>query len=134
MKAKVKEQPLSIALDAGTQAFQFYSSGVVKAGDGCGNQLNHAVVVVGYTDVGDDGGVDPEPEPEPQDCTVYKWWHTCEQSTGRRLADSQGLSNYWKIQNSWGSGWGDRGFIRLEITEGTGVCSMNEVVEWVDMA
>lgn len=48
MKEKVKTHPLAVALDAGKGAFQFYSSGVVKASDGCGDTLNHAVVIVGY--------------------------------------------------------------------------------------
>jgi len=31
----------------------------------------------------------------------------------------------WVIQNSWGTGWGDGGFARLEATDGNGVCYMN---------
>lgn len=135
MKAKAQEQPLSVALDAGG-VFSLYKSGVVKAGDGCGNQLNHAVVLVGYTEAGDNPNPNPDPEPEPEnlDCNVHKWWHTC-QAAGRRLeADEQGLTNYWKIQNSWGTWWGDGGFIRLEIVDGDGVCGVNRVVEYVDFA
>jgi len=82
MKAKAMMQPLAVALDAGKAAFQFYKSGVVKASDGCGSQLNHAVVIVGYSS-GDDSGPDPSPEPTPPtptDCTVTKWWHSCEAS------------------------------------------------------
>merc|ERR1712156_1417243 len=33
--------------------------------------------------------------------------------------------NYWKIQNSWGTNWGDQGFVLFEIAEGAGVCGMN---------
>jgi len=36
MKAKAMQQPLAVALNASSSAFQFYSSGVVKAGDNCG--------------------------------------------------------------------------------------------------
>merc|ERR1712045_75148 len=89
VKAKLKEMPLTIAVDAGRGVFQFYKSGVVGANDGCGNSLNHAVVVVGYTEQGDDGSNDdttppepepPQPGPEPteEECTVYKWWHSCQ--------------------------------------------------------
>jgi len=32
---------------------------------------------------------------------------------------------YWKIQNSWGTWWGDEGFIYLAFEEGDGACGMN---------
>ena len=73
MKAKAMFQPLSVALDASSSTFQFYSSGVVKQGDGCGDWLNHAVVIVGYTDEdeenddNDDNDNDEEEEEEEQD-------------------------------------------------------------------
>ena len=37
---------------------------------------------------------------------------------------------YWKIQNSWGTGWGDDGFIYLSMEGGNGTCGVNvEVLE-----
>jgi hypothetical protein len=61
--------------------------------------------VVGYTEAGDDTPTpspspSPTPEPEPVDntCTVYKWWHSCDSNDDRRrLQDSNGYENYWKI-------------------------------------
>ena len=137
VKAKLREQPLAVALDAGNAAFQFYKSGVVKADDGCGTTLNHAVTLVGFTDHED---VDPQPDPTPEPCNdefkVNKWWHNaaCDDNVQGRVGgtDSEGLSNYWKIQNSWGSRWGDEGFIRIEITDGQGVCGINRAMEYVD--
>ena len=150
IKAKLAEQPLSVALDAGSAAFQWYKSGVVKQSDNCGTSLNHAVVMVGYTDSGsapepdtdDDDDYNP-PEPDTDDdeeddgdvsgCKVTKWWHTCDGNRRRRrMQDVSGNDNYWKIQNSWGTWWGDEGFIRIEIADGYGVCGINSVVEWVD--
>lgn len=33
---------------------------------------------------------------------------------------------YWIIQNSWGSGWGEGGFMKIQRTEDSvGVCLMN---------
>jgi hypothetical protein len=139
---------LTIAVDAGRSAFQFYRSGVVSASDGCGTSLNHAVVVVGYTDTGDSTPVDPTPDPSPSpsptpdptptpdpvtSCDVTKWWHSCSGGNTRRLQDANGNQNYWKIQNSWGRGWGDNGFILFEITSGQGVCGMNSYIEWAEM-
>jgi len=73
LKAAVANQPVSVAIEADQQSFQFYKSGVF-AGE-CGTNLDHGVLVVGY---GTDGSDD-----------------------------------YWIIKNSWGSSWGDNGFIRI---------------------
>ena len=33
---------------------------------------------------------------------------------------------FWKIQNSWGEGWGDKGFAYFEATDSKyGTCNMN---------
>ena len=87
--------------------------------------------MVGYTEAGD-SDVDPDPV-DPVECTVYKWWHTCEGGARRQLQDANGYENYWKIQNSWGTDWGDQGFVLFEISEGDGVCGMNSYIEWAEM-
>merc|ERR1712012_824396 len=88
VKAKLATHPLTIAVDAGRSAFQFYRSGVVTASDGCGTSLNHAVVIVGYTETGDSTPLDPTPDPTPTPdvgtCQVTKWWHQCSDTTGGR--------------------------------------------------
>merc|ERR1712061_554672 len=48
---------------------------------------------------------------------------------------SEGSSDkkYWKLQNSWGKSWGDNGFIKLEIQDGSGVCRINHYgVQWAE--
>lgn len=66
--------PVSVAIQADQTGFMNYKSGVFCGT--CGNDLNHAVLAVGY-------GTDP-----------------------------QG-GDYWKVKNSWGTGWGEAGYIRM---------------------
>merc|ERR1711988_365750 len=70
----VSKQPVSVAIEADKSAFQLYKGGVLDS-SGCGTQLDHGVLVVGY---GTDNGKD-----------------------------------YWKVKNSWGSTWGEEGYIRM---------------------
>jgi len=44
--AAVARQPVSIAIEADQQAFQGYTGGVITSG--CGSQLDHGVLAVGY--------------------------------------------------------------------------------------
>jgi len=46
MKSAIQQQPVSIAIEADQDAFGKYESGVLSSG--CGTQLDHAVLAVGY--------------------------------------------------------------------------------------
>jgi len=46
LKAALNKQPVSIAIEADQSAFQFYTHGVISKG--CGQQLDHGVLAVGY--------------------------------------------------------------------------------------
>lgn len=40
-------------------------------------------------------------------------------------------TDVWKIKNSWGTGWGENGMMKMKMTEGDGICQSQEKV-WVD--
>jgi len=66
-------QPISVGIQADQSGFQFYSSGVFQGT--CGQDLGHAVLVVGY---GSAGGLP-----------------------------------YWYLKNSWGTNWGEAGYMQM---------------------
>ncbi|KAK8653427.1 hypothetical protein V6N13_127429 [Hibiscus sabdariffa] len=86
LQKAVANQPVSVSIDAGDYAFQFYSSGIFTGA--CGTDLDHGVAAVGY---GSEDGTD-----------------------------------YWLIKNSWGTGWGEEGYIRMQrnIKAKEGLCGI----------
>ena len=69
------------------------------------------------------GCLDPEAEVvDDRFCCVEKV--TLEE---QQIGGSGGYK-WWKIQNSWGTGWGDQGFMYLEDTNnGAGTCGLYSV-------
>jgi len=82
IKSALNLKPVSVAIEADTAVFQTYSSGIITSA-GCGTNIDHAVVAVGYGD------------------------------------------NYYIVRNSWGTGWGEAGHVRIGIAEGAGICGIN---------
>lgn len=54
LQAAVAKQPVSVAIEADKSAFQLYRAGVLDS-EGCGSQLDHGVLVVGYGTDADSG-------------------------------------------------------------------------------
>lgn len=77
--ALVNQGPISIGINANVTSFILYSNGVYSD-IGCNsNNLNHAVLLVGY---------------------------------GSDVINGINLP-YWLIKNSWGTGWGIRGYMKI---------------------
>jgi cathepsin L len=48
LKAAIAKGPVSVAIEADKAAFQSYQSGIIMANAGCGTNLDHGVLAVGY--------------------------------------------------------------------------------------
>jgi len=85
--ARLKYGPLAVAVVANNK-FSSYKSGIFSGPcPNAFNQLNHAIILVGYK---------PNSKPNKKD-------------------------GYYIVQNSWGTSWGEKGFIRLALGNTCGV-------------
>lgn len=73
LKAAIAMKPVAVAVEADQMSFQGYHSGVITSG--CGKNLDHGVLAVGYGTLSGQG--------------------------------------FFYVKNSWGSSWGDKGFLRI---------------------
>ncbi|OQS04738.1 cysteine protease family C01A, partial [Thraustotheca clavata] len=87
LETALNTQPISVAVEAGNDVWQYYKGGVVTHCPGA--QSDHAVIAVGY--------------------------------------GSENGKNFFKIRNSWGANWGEKGYIRLQRgVGGKGMCNVAE--------
>jgi len=43
---------------------------------------------------------------------------------------TEGSMEYWVMRNSWGTSWGDSGYMRLQINDGVGLCGIQMQPQW----
>jgi len=54
-------------------------------------------------------------------------------ATGYGTDDSTG-EEFFMVKNSWGTSWGDNGYVRIGVASGSGVCGINEEPYTVEVA
>ena len=89
----IASQPQSVSIEADTNYFQSYTSGVLTNTSLCGTTLDHAVVAVGYGTSSTAGG-------------------------------------YYIVRNSWGTSWGQSGYVWIGQAAYPGICGINKDVEY----
>jgi len=85
LQKAVAEGPVSVAIAAHSQVFQFYTGGILNSAR-CGTDVDHGVAVIGYGR--EDGKL------------------------------------FWIVRNSWGITWGEKGYVRIAIVSGKGICGI----------
>ncbi|KAM9986066.1 hypothetical protein ACTFIZ_004319 [Dictyostelium cf. discoideum] len=84
LESAVSLKPVAAYIDASLTSFQFYSSGIYYEPSCNSTDLNHSVLIVGFSD-----------------------------SSTTITTTSTDSSNYWIVQNSFGKNWGEHGYILM---------------------
>ena len=85
-KAVASVGPVSVAIDASQGSFMDYSHGIYESSACSAENVDHAVLVVGYT------------------------------------------PDYWIIKNSWGTDWGELGYMKMK--RGVNMCAITSLASY----
>ena len=91
--------PVAVGVNGGDPAFISYMGGIFDKIN-CSQTANHAMLIVGYG----------------------------QEEIRNRATGNQEVVKYWIVRNSWGTGWGEKGFVRVKRGDGKkgtrGVCGI----------
>lgn len=157
---RLQTGPLSIGIQGENTYFYNYSSGILTETECPVTQIDHAVVVVGYSPgSGESTEAVTEivtytqtrcrrrrrrdyrsrtgcrrrdwyvhPDYRRYCCKDYEYTEEVVIEEGTAASDA-----YFLVQNSWGTSWGENGFVRFAVdSTGNGACGMNLEPLWVE--
>ena len=150
MKDQLQQGPFTIYIQANHRCWLDYTGGILSSKDCTYTRLDHAVTVVGlgkevttYTT--------KTPNKYRNKCKRQRngqckaGWNQKRRRNGRIVCCKRKLieegetttvtvdQEYWLVQNSWGTWWGDNGFIKLAVEDGVGVLGMNGYAESIEV-